>query len=64
MILSDNNVLLHEFTARATGYVEYNSVIQSKSESDIMQRLKILMKNQKKIKKIQFHHCDLRMHFD
>ena len=48
MILSDNNVLLHEFTARATGYVEYNSVIQSKSESDIMQRLKILMKNQKK----------------
>ena len=58
---SDTNVSLQEFTTGASGYVEYTGVIKVESESNIMKRLKIFLKRQKK--KMQFHHCDLRMHF-
>ena len=45
---SDNNVSLQEFTAGASGYVEYTGVIKGESESNIMKRLKIFLKRQKK----------------
>ena len=41
---SDDNVLLQEFTAKTSGYVENNDVIESESESDITKRLKLLLK--------------------
>ena len=44
---SDDNVLLQEFTAGASGYVEDTCVIGSKSESDITKRLKLLLKSPK-----------------
>ena len=44
---SDDNVLLQEFTAGASGYVEDTGVTESKSESDITKRLKLLLKNPK-----------------
>ena len=44
---SHNNVLLQEFTAGASGYVEDTGVIESESESDIKKRLKLLLKNPK-----------------
>ena len=56
---SDDNVLLQEFTAGASGCVEDTHV--SESASDIRKRLKLLLKNPKMI---QFHHCDLRKHSD
>ena len=45
---SDNNVSLQEFTTGASGYVEYTGVIKGESESNIMKRLKIFLKRQKK----------------
>ena len=59
LLMSDDNVLLQEFTTRASGYVEDAGVIESESESDITKRL--LLKNPKMI---QFHYCDLRIHSD
>ena len=44
---SDYNVLLQEFTAGASGYVEETGVIESEIESDITKRLKLLLKNSK-----------------
>ena len=44
---SDYNVLLQEFTAGASGYVEETGVIESEIESDITKRLKLLLKNPK-----------------
>ena len=41
---SDDNVLLQEFTAKTSGYVENTDVIESESESDITKRLKLLLK--------------------
>ena len=45
--LSDDNVLLQELTAGASGYVEDAGVIESESESGITKRLKLLLKNPK-----------------
>lgn len=42
-----DNVLLQEFTARASGYFEDTGVTESKSESDIMKGLIQLLKNLK-----------------
>ena len=47
MTQSDDNVLLQEFTARASGYVEDAGVIEKESESDITKLLKLLLKNLK-----------------
>ena len=55
----DDNVLLQEFTAVASGCVEDTHV--SESASDIRKRLKLLLKNPKMIR---FHHCDLRKYSD
>ena len=44
---SNNNVLLQEFTARASGYVEGTGVVESESGSDITKPLKLLLKNPK-----------------
>ena len=41
---SDDNVLLQEFTAKTSGFVENTDVIESESESDITKRLKLLLK--------------------
>ena len=41
---SDDNVLLQEFTAKTSSYVENTDVIESESESDITKRLKLLLK--------------------
>ena len=41
---SDDNVLLQEFTAKTSGYVENTDVIESESERDITKRLKLLLK--------------------
>ena len=41
---SDNNVLLQEFTAGASGYVEDTCAIESEIENDITKRLKLLLK--------------------
>ena len=41
---SDDNVLLQEFTAKTSGYVENTDVIERESESDITKRLKLLLK--------------------
>ena len=40
-----NDVLLHEVTAGASGYVEDAGVIESESENDITKRQKLLHKN-------------------
>ena len=45
LLMSDDNVLLQEFTTRASGYVEDAGVIESESGSDITKRL--LLKNPK-----------------
>ena len=44
---SDDNVLLQEFTAGASGYIEDVGVIKNESENDITKRLKLLLKNPK-----------------
>ena len=41
---SDDNVLLQEFTAKTSRYVENTDVIESESASDITKRLKLLLK--------------------
>ena len=48
MTQSDDNVLLQEFAAAASGYVEDTGVIESESETDIMKQLKLLLKNPQK----------------
>ena len=40
-----DDVLLHEFTAGTSGYVEDAGVIESDTESDITKRLNLLHKN-------------------
>ena len=54
---SDDNVLLQEFTAGASGCVEDTCV--SGRASDITKWLQQLLKYPKND---LFHHCDLRMH--
>ena len=47
MTQSDNNLLLQEFTAGVRGYVVDSGAIESESESDIIKRLKRILKNPK-----------------
>ena len=43
-----DDVLLQEFTAGGSGYVEDADAVERESESDITKRLKLLLKNPKK----------------
>ena len=45
MTQSDDNVLLQEFTAGVSDYVEDAGVFKNESKSDITKRLKQLLKN-------------------
>ena len=45
VMTQSDDVLLHEFTAGTSGYVEDAGVIESDTESDITKRLKLLQQN-------------------